>query len=311
VKGKIVDKEAAKIAKATIKNDQITVTAGKQAGKVYLWVMDTGDVGTFAYCPITVKMTPTTIGTYAISPQSVAFSYDTTKKYTRGDINVSDSTKIYVYPSYKSNNVVTKVTDATLSATVDSKVSDYFSVTQDSDDPYCFIVTAKGLKDGKKVSGKITIQCKENGKKAIFLATACNSVTGITVGNLSNLTTETDSTHLSIGTSATGKTVGTLTLAPSCAMAGTPTTDNVKIYAMGSENGFDAQKMSAGSVKITKTAAKAQKKVSVNVGSDKKTLTVTAAKGATAGVTSYFLIVYNTVKDGDKCGYQVISVTTK
>jgi hypothetical protein len=203
------------------------------------------------------------------------------------------------------------VSDVTFSATVDSKVSDYFTVTQDSDNPYCFLVTAKGLKDGKKVSGKITIQCNENGKKATFTATACNSVTGITVENLSNITAETDSTHLSIGTSATEKTIGTLTLTPSCAVSSQTTTDDVKIYAMGSEDGFDAQKMTEGSVKITKTASKEQKKVSASMGSDKKTLTVTSAKGATAGVTSYFLIVYNTVKDGDKCGYQVISVTTK
>jgi hypothetical protein len=76
------------------------------------------------------------------------YIYGTPKKYTRGDINVSDNTKIYVYPSYKLNNIVTKATDVTFSATVDSKATDYFTVTQDSDNPYCFIVTAKGLKDG-------------------------------------------------------------------------------------------------------------------------------------------------------------------
>ena len=54
-KKRIVDRKAAKIAKAKIKNGQITVTAtGKASGVVYLWVMDTGNKGVSECCTINV-----------------------------------------------------------------------------------------------------------------------------------------------------------------------------------------------------------------------------------------------------------------
>ncbi len=45
-------------------------------------------------------------------------------------------------------------------------------VSQDVENPYCFIVTASALNSDKKTSGKITFTCKQNGKKAVFTATA-------------------------------------------------------------------------------------------------------------------------------------------
>lgn len=52
---KIIDTEAAKIAKASIKDGKITVRAQKEAGTVYLWVYDIGDAKVISYVPITVK----------------------------------------------------------------------------------------------------------------------------------------------------------------------------------------------------------------------------------------------------------------
>lgn len=54
-KGKIVDTEAAKIAKASVKNGVVTVAAtGKGGGMIYLWIMDTGSLGTYMYAWVRV-----------------------------------------------------------------------------------------------------------------------------------------------------------------------------------------------------------------------------------------------------------------
>ncbi len=58
-KNKIVDREASKIAKASIKNGQVTVTAtGREKGLVYLWIIDTGKNGVYECCPVNVFMAP-------------------------------------------------------------------------------------------------------------------------------------------------------------------------------------------------------------------------------------------------------------
>ncbi len=55
-----IENQATKVAKARIKNGQVTVTAvGKEGGLVYLWVIDTGKKETSACCPIDVKLAPT------------------------------------------------------------------------------------------------------------------------------------------------------------------------------------------------------------------------------------------------------------
>lgn len=59
VKGKISkDVPASKIAKASINKGKIKVTAQKQPGVVYLWVMDTGDAGAYACAKIIIKAAP-------------------------------------------------------------------------------------------------------------------------------------------------------------------------------------------------------------------------------------------------------------
>lgn len=56
-KNKITDASASKIAKATIKNGQIKITAvGKEGGLVYLWVIDTGNKGVSECYPVDVKL---------------------------------------------------------------------------------------------------------------------------------------------------------------------------------------------------------------------------------------------------------------
>lgn len=170
-KGKIVDKDASKIATATIKHGQITVTAKNQSGTVYLWAIDTGDAGVTAYIPVTVKMAPSKMELYSISDTDSSFS-SATKAYRTAKIKPGSSTKVYLYPSYKDGKTDKKTNEATYTVSVDSKALPYFAVSKISDSPYGFEISAKKLKNGKNVTGKIIFTCNQNGKKVIFNATA-------------------------------------------------------------------------------------------------------------------------------------------
>lgn len=170
-KGKIVDKEAAKVAVASIKHGQITVTAKNQSGKVYLWAIDTGDAGVTACIPVTVKMAPSKLELYSVSDTDSSFS-GTGKAYRTAKIKPGSSTKVYLYPSYKDGKTVKKTSEATYTVSVDSKALPYFAVSKLPDSPYGFEISAKKLKNGKSVTGKIVFTCNQNGKKVIFNATA-------------------------------------------------------------------------------------------------------------------------------------------
>lgn len=170
-KGKIVDKEAAKIAAASIKHGQITVTAKNQSGKVYLWAIDTGDAGVTACIPVTVKMAPSKLELYSVSDTDSSFS-GTGKAYRTAKIKPGSSTKVYLYPSYKDGKTFKKTSEATYTVSVDSKALPYFAVSKLPDSPYDFEISAKKLKNGKSVTGKIVFTCNQNGKKVIFNATA-------------------------------------------------------------------------------------------------------------------------------------------
>lgn len=307
VKGKIVDKSTSKIASASIKSGQITVTAKSQPGKVYLWTIDTGRAGASACIPVTVKGAPTTAYIYSIPDTDPSFAYGATKQFKSGQVGIGESIKVYLYPAYKQNGVVQKAKNVKYTASVAVKAADYFSVAQSGSNPYCFEISAKGLKGGKSVAGAITFTCNLNGKKAVFKATAINPVTNISTVNENGLTKSADNSF-NIKASDTAKISGTFELQPVCASNTDATTDKLKIYAMGSANGYDTAKLEAGKVQITAKKTSAQGKVSLKPAKDKKTVTVTVAKGAKP-VTAYFLVVYNTINNGSKKGYTVISVT--
>lgn len=308
-KNKIVDKSVSKIASASIKNGQITVTAKSQPGKVYLWVIDTGRVGESACIPVTVKAAPTATNIYAVPDTDSSFTYGKTKQFKSGKISVGESAKVYLYPTYKENGAVQKTKKVSYTASVAAKSADYFSVKQSDSNPLCFEISAKSLKSGKSVTGTITFTCSLNGKKVAFKATAINQVTGISTANVSGMTKESDSSF-KIKASDSEKTTGTFEMQTVCSSNTDAMTDILKIYAMGSADGYDTAQFEAGKVKITKKRSGVQSKISMKPAKDKKTVIVTAAKG-TKPVTAYFLAVYNNVNSGLKKGYMVISVTAE
>ena len=86
------------------------------------------------------------------------------------------------------------------------------------------------------------------------------------------------------------------------------TTDKVKLYVMGSADGFDKTMMEKVKVKITSKPYGNQKKLTAKLGSDKKTVTIAAAKKVPAGTSVYYLIFYN---NKENKGYKIIKITSK
>ena len=161
-KNKIVDNEAAKIAKAKITNGQITVTAtGKAGGVVYLWVMDTGNKGVAECCPINVKL----------APKKLEIQEITGSKANKLKIANGSSKEIKIAGLVGT----TKTGDCTYTATVDSKSQSYVTVTKK--DNNTFELKGTGLKNDKDTKVSITFICNENGKKVKFTATITKSTT--------------------------------------------------------------------------------------------------------------------------------------
>ncbi|MCX4304083.1 MAG: hypothetical protein OSJ66_08810 [Clostridia bacterium] len=133
-KNKIVDNEAAKIAKAKIKNGQITITAtGKAGGIVYLWVMDTGNKKVSECCPINVKL----------APKKLEVQETTGNKANKLKIPNESSKEIKIAGFVGT----TKTEDCTYTATIDSKSQNYVSVT--TLDNKIFTLKGTGLKNDK------------------------------------------------------------------------------------------------------------------------------------------------------------------
>lgn len=159
VKGKIVDKDAAKIAKAKIRHGQITVTSQKQAGTVYLWVVDTGIKNVSACCPVTVKMAPAGLNFLQQSYQTAPSA----KKCTLINVNQGSTSKVYLKPL--ATDKKTFVDGCTYRAVVKEAQKAYISV-QATSDPYCFKIKGVGKKAKGTTKAKITFTCLQNGKSA-------------------------------------------------------------------------------------------------------------------------------------------------
>lgn len=258
-----------------------------------------------------LKPPPSKVQIFSKSSSEEGFSADKKNVYKKDSIEIRSSVKLYVYPSYKQNGQFVETKDSSYSASVNTQAANYFTVTQDKVNPYCFIVTAMALKNNKKTTGRITIKCNENGKKAVFTATAINIIQGISLGSangIDDVTSGSAITSYEINTSDTDKKTGSFVISTNKSSSNFETTDKVKLYAMGSADGFDKAMMGKGKVKITSKPYGNQKKLTAKLGNDKKTVTITAAKKVPAGTSVYYLIFYNN-KEGK--GYKVIEITAK
>lgn len=158
-KNKIVDREAAKIAKARIKNGQVTVmAAGKEKGLVYLWIIDTGKNGTYECCPVNVLMAP-----LKLEVQDSSGSKLKSPSISEGaslDVCVAG-----IAPGGK------KTEDCTYTATVADASQSYVKVMPVPGKNGQFKITATELKNNKNTKVSIIFTCNENKKKIKLAAT--------------------------------------------------------------------------------------------------------------------------------------------
>lgn len=315
-KGKIVaDKGAGKIAKATIKNGCITVTAtGAGVERVYLWVArlnSNTEAETMVCCPIEIKVAPTLLRlstmeiTGAGSMNASTVSYSNKGRVAIGD---SEALDLYLYPTYKLDKTLTITEDAHYTYTIATGMESYLSVTGDEENPYHFVLTGKGLKDAKKTTVKVTFSCAENGRKVTYSATVENPVTDISLGLdvAGNLKAKGEDTSVLLLEAEEGKVttdsinVTTTAMLPDCA-----TTDTAKVCVIKDAKAYSYNN---NKLTVTKPTAAEQKKITATWKAGK--LVIKNNKAA-SGTVAYILLWYNDANGDGKEGHKLITVTIK
>lgn len=292
---KIVDKNAAKYATAKIKNGKVTVTTKKLSGKVYLWVIDTGNrgrssyCGTCAKCPINIKAAPSGINIYDIPRTDPSFNFAKTKKVKTVEINVGDTSTLYPYPYYKDGKNVVFAKDVTFTVANASKLKYFSVVTGDA-----LQVKALDLKtSGKKVTETITLICDQNGKKVSFKASAVNHVTSLGISLTDSSSMNYGNNGINISMSDSKKVTKKFNITGYCYGSSLYTTDTPSIHALGSKSDSAWDINAKGKVIVNTKPSGDQKLITAKISKKGEvTLTITPKK-TTKEIEAYFLIYYN------------------
>lgn len=200
-KGKVDTEEDVKAAKnvvsAKIKNGAITITAGKEAGAAYVWIIDVKadkTAGEMVCIPVTVKAAPKSVYLFgedaaiyaeAAEGEEAAekeiISYDTKKAVKKDVLAVGETAEydIYGFLSIKKTDYEL-AEDGTYTAVVDEKFADNIEVKIEGSK-----VTVKALaldegKENKTVKAKFNIVCTESNKKASVTVTITDEIKDIT-----------------------------------------------------------------------------------------------------------------------------------
>ncbi|MBQ1392025.1 MAG: hypothetical protein IIY81_00505 [Lachnospiraceae bacterium] len=308
-KGKITkDANAEKIAKAAIKNGQITVTAQKEAGKVYLWTVDSNAKTDPTSIPVTVYEAPKKVDLYA---KEADITDEKVKNITAGEINITEKQDIYL-DAYNVNKDKSKarITDnLSFTAAVDKKSADYFTVEADSNDPYHFTIQANKLNDNRACTGSVTFTCDQSGAKVSFKATSVNHVSDfawqvadasaknlkVTAANSEKNTPTTVQVAVTASASAIKGDVN-ITDIEYQATSTKVTTDTVAVKEITKaqfdkiteDETYAADKKGLPNYKIA-----ANDKSGITVSLKGTTLSVATKKGAKIGTTGYFIVAYS------------------
>lgn len=186
-KGKIsTDAATAKIAKASISKNKnsskqkITVTAQKDTGTVYLWIIGLGENNAIVsqdYCPVTIKAAPS-----KLILQDESYDSETASKYTSTTASINEPIYVYLNPTYTDSGKHTLTAlDSTFTASLGNDNS-YAKIEQISG--FGYRITGTALKNGKSTTIKATFTCNENKKKAIFSLKFTNPVTSVQPSSL-------------------------------------------------------------------------------------------------------------------------------
>lgn len=291
-KNKIVDAEAAKVAKATInaKTGAIKVTAQKQTGTVYVWVIDTGDAGAVAYTKLNVIAAPSKI--YVNDAAYDADSREVVKKETMA---IDSSLKVYLEPLVK-NKEATIAEGGSYYVTFSKGGEEYVKVSEIEGSKYGYIITPIAMnaaKPGKTVKVTVNFVCTENNKKASVSITITNPVKTVAYEAGSGLTLK-EADTFTIPYSEDSKQEATVHFNPTLTNSEYDTTDKMKVYAISGENGYSIDEK--GKIKAVKPSGDAAK-MKASLSKDKKSIIVKVPKGLAVGTKAYFMLYYN----GNSC----------
>ncbi len=266
VKGKVTkDKAAEQIAKAKIDSKgKITVTAGKQAGTVYLWVYDLRadkTVGETACIEVTAKSAPYKISLFTDSALTTAAK--------NGTVALGSSAEIYFKSAADRNGAATP--DAEFTVSVDAKSAAYVNAVLEGNK---ITITPTGLnsaKPGKVIKAKVTLAAKQNTRKVTYTVTIINPIVKVEA-----LITD------SSAKLAMKNDTATIKLTPSAVDQNFDTTAKIKLYVANSAPTIDEK----GRIKVDKA-----KNITVKI--DK--FNVVTLKCSTAGACGVYA-VYTTEK---------------
>jgi|GEM_PF-3801834 len=288
VKGKIVDTEAAKIAKATVnaKTGLIKVTAQKKTGEVYLWVMDTGDDKAVAYAKLTVTAAPAKIllndKDYSTSGRAVV------KKQT---LAIGESMGVFLEPLLASKGAEL-AQGGSYSVTFSKNGEKYVNVEPIAGALYGYRITPVALdaaKPGRTLNVRVNFVCNENNKKTSLAITITNPMasiafaagTGLVMTAQDTFTvnySETQAQNLELNFTA-------LPVDPVNA-----TTDKPKLSAVSGANGVSID--AKGKLVAAKPTGEAAK-LKASFSRDKKSIVVKVPKKLAVGTKNYFVLFYN------------------
>ena len=282
VKGKITDADAAKIAKVTYKKGKLTITARKNSGVVYAWLLDTGDNKGYAYVKVDTNMAPTKmiLQTDELAQQN--------KTLTKAILPMGDKFEFKMKPTYDKNGSVAQ--DASYTATVDKKSQQYLAVAPSGDTGY--IVRAIGMnssKPGSKVTGKVIISCDQNTRKAVLTVTVTNPVKSVDMQVESNCAVSGSSIKINAPTDRTAS-IANVKLSPLAESADYKTTDACKVAMISSAEGFSFN--SKGKLIVSRPSGDAAK-IKLKYSKRDSRLTITLPKKLSVGTTAYMIVSYS------------------
>jgi len=301
------DAKAEKIAKAAIKNGQITVTAQKEAGKVYLWTVDSNAKTDPTSIPVTVYEAPKKVDLYA---KKADITDENVKNITAGEINITEKQDIYLDAYNVKDRSKARITDnLSFTAAVDKRSAGYFTVEADSNDPYHFTIQANKLNGNTAFTGSVTFTCDQSGAKVSFKATSVNHVSDfawqvaeasaknlkVTAANSEENTPTTVQVAVTESASAIKGNVNITGIEYQDASTEV-TTDTVAVKEITkaefdkitTDGTYAADRKGLPDYRI-----EAKDKSGITVSLNNTTLSVATKRGAKIGTTGYFIVAYS------------------
>lgn len=326
-----VDAEAAKIARAKVSDNRVTLTP-LQEGEVYVWMLWypksdayqsdalAKQANHYAVTKVKVGTAPTNVRLY---PQGDIDPVSGDLGYTGMTLPAGETTDVYVRGT--TGNITKKANtmqvidnlDIGYYYTVPAKYTSYFRIEQDMTQKNHFRVSVSeeilGLvKAGKTISVPVSFICTKNGKKSNYTFKIGNPVQKIqlsaTVGTETKVSQENGNiVKVTLDSAQKAAQTGYITEEKTFYHADRAGTDSVSILKIPDTESFTYT--ASGGIKAVGTLSAQQKKISIAaVKGQPGNYKVTAARGTQLGTEVSFILFHNAYCRSSGSGYQIIKV---